>query len=106
MRGKKKNIKSVCDFIKFKNNRLHYKYKKCSDKSYKPINILIKKFPNTYQFCKDDLNTFVLLLRKGVYPYEYMDGWEKFNEASLPDFYSELNKEGIIDEDYLHARKI
>ena len=45
---------------------------------------LIKKFKNTYSFCDNDLNKFVLLLRKGVYPYEYMDSWEKFNEKSLP----------------------
>ena len=50
-----------------------------------------------------------MLLKKGVYPYEYMDSWEKFNETSLPDkkaFYSELNKEGITDEDYTHAKKV
>ena len=41
---------------------------------------LIKKFPNTYQLCNKDLNKFELLLRKGVYPYEYMDSWEKFKE--------------------------
>ena len=46
---------------------------------------LIKKFPNTYQFCNKDLNKFELLLRKGVYPYECMDKWEKFKEESLPD---------------------
>ena len=44
-------------------------------------NDLIKKFKNTYSFCNNDLNKFVLLLRKGVYPYEYMDSWEKFNET-------------------------
>ena len=47
-----------------------------------------------HQFCYGDLNKFVLLLRKGVYSYEYMDSWERFNETSLPDkkyFYSELN---------------
>ena len=70
---------------------------------------LIKKFPNTYQLCNKDLNKFELLLRKGVYPYEYMDKWGKFKEESLPDkesFYSELNKEGITDENYAHAQKV
>ena len=70
---------------------------------------LIKKFPNTYQLCNKDLNKFTLLLRKGVYRYEYMDSWEKFNETSLPNkeyFHSELNKEHITDEDYLHAQKV
>ena len=48
-------------------------------------------------------------LRKGVYPYEYMDSWEKFDETALPpkkDFYSNLNLENISDEDYTHAQKI
>ena len=39
----------------------------------KPIVGLIKKFPSAYQFCKGDLNKFILLLRKGIYPYEDMD---------------------------------
>ena len=52
---------------------------------------------------------FVLLLRKGVYPYEYMDSWERFNETLLPPkkaFYSELNLEDISDKDYLLAQKV
>ena len=62
-----------------------------------------------YQFCNGDLNKFVLLLRKGVYPYEYMDSWERFDETSLPDkkyFYSKLNLEYISDNDYNHAQKV
>ena len=50
-----------------------------------------------------------MLLRKGVYPYEYMDSWERFNETSLPpkkDFYSELTLEDISDKDYEHAQKV
>ena len=50
-----------------------------------------------------------MLLRKGVYPYECIDSWERFNEASLPpkkDFYSELNLEYITDKDYSHAQKV
>ena len=34
--------------------------------------------------CNRDLNKFYLLLRKGIYPYEYMDSWKKFNETELP----------------------
>ena len=39
---------------------------------------LIEKFHNTSQLCNNDLNKFDLLLRKGVYPYEYMDSWKRF----------------------------
>ena len=48
-------------------------------------NIYMKRFVNTYQFSNHDINKFVLFLQKGVYPYEYMDNWEKFNETSLPE---------------------
>ena len=61
------------------------------------------------QFCKGGLNKFVLLLRKGVYPFEYMGSWGRFNEESLPDkkaFHSELNLEDITDEDYAHGPKV
>ena len=50
-----------------------------------------------------------MLLRKGVYPYEYMDNWEKFDETSIPPkeaYYSELNEEGISDADYAHVQKL
>ena len=50
---------------------------KNAKKCYKSINELIKTFPRIYQFCNGDLNKFVLLLRKCVYPYEYMDSWKK-----------------------------
>ena len=52
-----------------------------------------------YSFCNNDLNKFILLLRRGVYPYEDMDNWERFNETSLPSFYSNLNIENIEDID-------
>ena len=50
-----------------------------------------------------------LLLRKGVYPYEYMDSWERFEETALPPkeaFYSKLSDEHISDSDYAHAQHI
>ena len=70
---------------------------------------LIKWFASTHEFCNKDLNKFILLLRKGVYPYEYMDNWERFNETSLPNqksFYSNLNMENINDIDYRHGNNV
>ena len=102
-------INSECCFVGLKNNRLIYKCKECKEEWKRPINELIENFPSVYQFCNDDLNKFVLLLRKGVYPYEYMDSWEKYDENALPykkDFYSSLNLEDISDEDYAHTQKV
>ena len=107
----RKNIKSECDFNRFKNNRLNYRCKECGKRCSKLINEAIKNLSSLHQFYQDDLNKFVLvlLLRKGVYPYEYMDSWERFDETLLPDkkaFYSKLNVEGITDKDYAHAQKV
>ena len=47
--------------------------------------------------------------RKGVYPYEYMDSWEKLDETALTpkkDFCSNLNVEDISHEDYAHVQKV
>ena len=50
-----------------------------------------------------------MFLRKRVYPYEYMDDCEKFNETTLPkkeEFYNNLNMEDITDADYIHAKRV
>ena len=75
----RKNIKLECEFIGLKNNRLNYRCKVCNGTSNKSINDLIEKFPRMYKFCNGNLNKLVMLLRKCVYPYEYMDSWERFN---------------------------
>ena len=49
-----------------------------------------------------------LLTRKGVYPYEYINSWDQFNETQLPPmdaFYSNLNMSSISKEDYQRAQK-
>ena len=46
------------------------------------------------------------LTEKGVYPYDYMNSWEKFDETKLlkkEDFYSKLYEENITDKDYARA---
>ena len=77
-------INSECCFVGLKNKRLIYKCKECKEDWKIPINELIKTFQSVYQFCNGDLNKFILLLRKDVYPYEHMDSWEKFDENILP----------------------
>ena len=71
----KKKIKSECDFIELKSNRLNYKCKESGKKCSQLINEVIKNFSITYQFCNGNVNKCVLLLRKCVYSYEYMDIW-------------------------------
>ena len=82
-------------------------YKKTFNK--KSIKNLIKIFSNTYDYFSGDINKFILLLRKGVYSYEHMDSWERFDEKSLCDreaFCSGLNMEDITDVDYRHAKRV
>ena len=69
----RRKIKSVCNFIGLKNNKLNYECKECKKRWLKPVNGLIKKFPNANQFCNGDINKFILLLRKGVYLYQYIN---------------------------------
>ena len=105
----RKKIRLNCEFIGFKNGRLNYKCKECNASYTKLANESIKNFPTLYKFCNGDLNKFFLLLRKGIYPYEYIDSWERFDENTIPPkeaFYSELNLENITDKDYEHVKKL
>ena len=79
------DCESCLDYIKTKNEKLILKCFNCKQYYEKGFNKeLVKRFASTYEFCNKDLNKFILLLRKGVYPYEYMDNLEGFNETSLP----------------------
>ena len=76
-----KDCKSELDYISVKDNQLTFQCLDCKNNYKKDFNKKsIKRFTNTYEFCNGDINKFILLLRKGVYPYKYMDSWEKFNE--------------------------
>ena len=49
------------------------------------------------------------MLPKGVYPYEYMNDWEKFRETLFhekEDCYSHLNMKDITDKDYRHGKRV
>ena len=71
-------------------------------------NLTDEECKNLQWFYKEE-DVFKLMRRKGVYPYEYMDNWEKFEETRLPAkeaFYSKLNMGGISDKDYEHAQQV
>ena len=62
----------------------------------------------TSAFTRDNVlhPSFDLLMRKGVFPYDYLDSWEKLDEQALPPqpaFFSKLRQTGISDADYAHA---
>lgn len=64
-----------------------------------------------FKFVKDTFppQHLDLMVRKGIFPYDYVNSWEKLNETRLPSkdaFYSILREENISDADYEHANKV
>ena len=102
--------KSCLDYMTAKDDQLLFRCFECKKNYKKDFNKeLIKRFANIYELCNEDINKFILLLRKGVYPYEYMDSWERLDETPLPDkeaFYSSLNMEDITDVDHRHVKRV
>ena len=101
-----KNCNYFLEFESVKDNFIKYRWLSCN-KDYS--NKLDQKFKSTFKFSNNEINKFILLLRKGVYLYEYTDDWEKFNETTLPEkeeFYSNLNVADITDADYIHAKRV
>ena len=98
------------DYVMFKDDQLIFRCFECRNNYKKDfIKELIKRFASIYEFYIKDINKSILLLRKGVYPYEYMDSLEIFDEISLPNneaFYSSLNKEGNTGVDHRHTERV
>ena len=65
-----------------------------------------KNISETKKCFRDKTN---MMLRKGVFPYDWFDGFDKLNETQLPPkdaFYSKLNDEYITEDNYQHAKKV
>ena len=70
-------------------------------------NLPTDTFKYTSQVFKDE--KLALMKQKGVYPYDYMDSFQKFGDQQLPpkeEFYSILTDDSISDEQYQHAQKV
>ena len=70
-------------------------------------NLPIDTFKYTSQVFQDE--KLALMKQKGVYPYDYMDSFQKFGDQQLPpreEFYSILTDDSISDEQYQHAQKV
>ena len=99
--------------INYKNKTLQHKTslpcnecKNCKNIDEDCINPKYDKLKYTSKMFKD--KKLDLMARKGVYPYDYMDSFEKFN-SPLPkkeEFFSILNNKHILDEDYEHAKDV
>ena len=73
------------------------------------VNNLAKGGHEFWGFEKHNSKQKELLIRKGVYLYEYMDSWNKFEEkrlTSIDEFYSKLNMSGISEKDHQHACEV
>ena len=79
-----------CDcFLKYENVKdslIKYKCLSCNkDYSNKFDEEWKNRYSNTFKFSNNDINKFILFLRKAVYPCDCIDEWEKFNETTLPE---------------------
>ena len=72
-------------------------------------NNLVRGGQKLFGFEEHTPKQYELLIKKGIYPYEYMSEWEKFKETKLPPkeaFCSKLNMTGVSEEDYEHANRV
>ena len=93
--------KSNLCFVNAMNEKLIFKCIDCEKEYEKEFNKeLVERFANTYKFCDNELNKFIML---------YMGGWDKFNEKIISGkelFYSNLILENISETDYAHANNV
>ena len=68
----------------------------------------LHKFKHSQKHCSKPEH-LELMLQKGVYPYDYMNSWDRMEETELPpkeEFYSKLTEQHITDEEYQHAQTV
>ena len=78
------DIDCFLEFESVRKNSEIYKCLTCNKNYWETIDKEPKnRFKNKFRVSNNDIGKFILLLRKSIYPYEYMSDWEKFNETLL-----------------------
>ena len=101
------------DSLQFLNSSLEKLVQNLGDKAVHGTK-LEDVFPNLHKYFKEKWShlppkAFEMLTRKGIYPYSYMNGFEKFEETSLPPrekFFNDLSKKHISDTDYTFIHEL
>ena len=104
------DCESSLDYTTTRNNQLIFRCFECKKNYQKDFNRdLINRFSKIYELCNKDINGFILLFKKGISPYGYIDSWQRYDKTSLLDkeaFYGSLNMEGIRSIGYRHAKRV
>ena len=111
--------KTIEKFVTFSIGNLKFKdslqfLNSSLDKLVKNLAAKVNVFKNLREYFEEKWGhlpeeAFTLLTRKGVYPYAYMDSFERFEETSLPpreEYYNDLGKSHITDDEYEFAQKV
>ena len=111
--------KTIEKFVTFSIGNLKFKdslqfLNSSLDKLVKNLAAKVNVFKNLREYFEEKWGhlpeeAFTLLTRKGVYPYAYMDSFERFEETSLPpreEYYNDLGKSHITDDEYEFAKKV
>ena len=88
---------------------IHATCKTCNSKEDQLLHTLTKNFPSTYKLCNKNTEKSILLLKKRIYPYEYMGSTDRFDETSIliiEKIYSKLQMKDINENDQKHAKKV
>lgn len=107
----KLEIKDSFNFLNTSLEKLVGNLKKLGESKFKNSK---QAFPHLYKYYTEkwkhiDEDSFNLLLRKGVFPYEWVNDFKKFEYKQLPPksaFFDQLSQKGISDEDYFHAQQV
>ena len=97
------------DSLQFLNASLEDLTKNLLEMGVEKFTHLRNYFNTRWKHLQNKEEAYPLLLRKLVYPYSYMDGWERFEEKELPPrsvFYNDLSQKDIAVQDYEHAVKV